>query len=100
MRNLKLFFLVKVWWGYTDSAMVHYLEMANEWNIGVMTSHDSVSCDGPFDILSLFYDASGQLWKVRHTFMNCCIIRFFSRFETRMSKLLGKYYTKIIMQAL
>ncbi|CAB4018596.1 Cation channel sperm-associated subunit gamma [Paramuricea clavata] len=54
----------QVWWGHTDTAAVHYLETANEWNIGVMTSQESDSCAGSFNILSLFYDASGQLWKV------------------------------------
>ena len=59
-------FFVKVWWGHTDSAVVHYLETANEWNIGVMTSQKSDSCAGTFNILSIFYDASGEVWKVSH----------------------------------
>jgi hypothetical protein len=61
---LTFFFFFKVWWGHTDTAAVHYLETANEWNIGVMTSQESDLCAGFFNILSLFYDASGQLWKV------------------------------------
>lgn len=75
-RSQALFF-IKVWWGYTDSATVHYLERANEWHIGLMTSQETASCDGPFDILSLFYDASGQLWKVRYMVLNCFLRALF-----------------------
>ena len=81
------FFFTKVWWGYIDSAMVYYLETANEWNVGVMTSQEFASCDGPFHILSLFHDASGELWKVRHSFINRLHSprAFFSRCDTPVS---------------
>ncbi|XP_028396201.1 uncharacterized protein LOC114520174 [Dendronephthya gigantea] len=54
----------QVWWGHTDSAVVHYLETANEWNIGVITVQESSSCVGDFNIISLFHDSAGLLWKV------------------------------------
>jgi hypothetical protein len=63
-------FFSQIWWGHIDSVIVHYVETANEWNIGVMTSQESDSCTGASNILSLFHDVqSGQLWKVSHGYI-------------------------------